>query len=102
MADFNFLDLKIVTDTVNKKVTVNFNTLRGTFTLTSSSITTSSTANGIYLKIAYSGVGTATSITIDLTTLSLPPGEYFFVECEITGTPKNPAPKHIIKSNYPL
>jgi plastocyanin domain-containing protein len=102
MADFNFLDLKIVTDTTNKKVTVNFNTLRGTFTLSSSSTTTIGTANGIYLKIAYSGSGTSTSITVDLKTLSLPTGAYSFIDCEITGTPKNPTPRHISKEPISL
>ena len=97
MADFNFQDLKIVTDTANKKVTANFNSLRGTFKLSSSSTTTIGTANGIFLKIAYTGGGSATSITVDLKTLSLPSGNYSFVECEITGTPKNPTPKHIIR-----
>lgn len=103
MADFNFLDLKMVTDTTNKKVTVNFNTLRGTFTLSSSSITTIGTANGIFVKIAYNGSsGSATSITVDLKTLSLPSGSYSFIECEITGTSKSPTPNHIVKDNIKL
>ena len=102
MADFNFLDLKMVTDTINKKVTLNFNTLRGTFILGQSSTTSLETVNGIYLKIDYSSTGTATSITIDLKTLSLPIGDYFFIECEIKGTPKNPNPNIIARSKTKL
>jgi carbon monoxide dehydrogenase subunit G len=98
MADFNFLDSKLTTDTVNKKVTLNFTSLRGTFSVTSSSVSTIGAANGIYLKINSAG-GTASSFTVDLKTLGLPTGSYTFVECEITGTSKSPAPKHIVKEN---
>jgi len=96
MADFNFLDSKITTDTVNKKVTLNFTSLRGTFTLTSSSVSTIGKANGIYLKIN-SAAGTASSFSVDLLKLGLPSGSYSFVECEITGTSKTPSPRHIVK-----
>jgi carbon monoxide dehydrogenase subunit G len=96
MADFNFLDSKLTTDTVNKKVTLNFTSLRGTFSVTSSSVSTIGSANGIYLKINCAG-GTASSFSVDLKTLGLPSGAYTFVECEITGTSKSPNPKHIVK-----
>ena len=96
MADFNFLDSKITTDTVNKKVTLNFTTFRGTFSLTSSSVSTIGTANGIYLKIN-SAAGTASTFSVDLKTLGLPSGSYSFIECEITGTSKTPSPRHIVK-----
>ena len=98
MADFNFLDSKITTDTVNKKVTLNFTSLRGTFSLTPSSVSTIGTANGIYLKINFvaSSTGT-TTFSVDLRTLGLPSGSYSFVECEITGTLKSPSPKQIVK-----
>lgn len=98
MADFNFLDCKLTTDTVNKKVTLNFTSLRGTFTVTSSAITTIGSASGIYLKIN-AAAGAASSISVDLRTLGLPSGSYVYVECEVTGTSKTPAPKIIIKEN---
>lgn len=98
MADFNFLDSKISTDTVNKKVTLNFTSLRGTFSRTSSSVSNIGAANGIYLKINFvaSSAGTST-FSVDLKTLGLPSGSYSFIECEITGTPKTPSPRHIVK-----
>ena len=101
MADFNFLDSKITTDTVNKKVTLNFTSLRGTFSVTSSSRSTIGAANGIYLKINCAG-GTASSFSVDLKTLGLPSGSYTYVECEITGTSKSPSPRQIVKENITI
>ena len=103
MADFNFLDTKIVTDTINKSIKLNFNTLSGSFTLSSASTTTIGTARGIYLKVNYSSLsGSATSITIDLKLLSLPIGTYSYIECEITGTSKSPTPKHVLREPISL
>jgi hypothetical protein len=96
MADFNFLDSKITTDTFNKKVTLDFTLLRGTFSLTSFSVSTIGRANGIYLKIN-SAAGVASSFSVDVLKLGLPSGSYSFIECEITGTSKIPAPRLIVK-----
>jgi hypothetical protein len=102
MADFHFLDSKIVTDTINKSITLNFNTLSGTFTLVSASTSTIGTAKGISLKMNFSSAsGSASSIAIDLKTLSLPVGTYSYIEFEITGTHK-PNPKHIMKDAIKL
>jgi hypothetical protein len=80
MATFNFLDLKIETDTTNKSTKLTFNTLTGSFTLTSASTSTIGTAKGIYLNVNYSSLsGTANSITIDLKTLWLPIGTYSYI-----------------------
>ena len=102
MADFHFLDCKIVTDTINKIITLNFNTLSGTYTLVSASNSTIGTAKGISLKMNFSSAsGSASSIAIDLKTLSLPVGTYSYIEFEITGTHK-PNPKHIMKDAIKL
>ena len=103
MATFNFLDLKIETDTTNKSTKLTFNTLTGSFTLTSASTSTIGTAKGIYLNVNYDSRGAANSISIDLKTLSLPIGTYSYIECEITGTPKpTPNPKLVMKDTIKL
>lgn len=103
MADFNFLDSKIVTDTINKIITLNFNTLSGTFTLTSASTSTIGTAKGISLKVDYRSLsGAPSSIGVDLKTLSLPAGTYSYIEIEITGTSKSPNPKFVMKEPIKL
>jgi|GEM_PF-3935370 len=102
MADFNFLDSKIVTDTINKSITLNFNTLTGSFTLASAATSTIGTAKGIYLNVNYDSRGSANSISIDLKSLSLPIGTYSYIECEITGTPKSPTPKLVMKEPIKL
>ena len=103
MADFNFLDTKIVTDTINKSIKLTFNTLSGSFTLSSASTTTIGTAKGIYIKVDYSSLsGSASSIAIDLKTLSLPTGTYSYIEIEITGTSKSPNPKFVMKEPIKL
>jgi hypothetical protein len=103
MADFHFLDCKIVTDTINKIITLNFNTLSGTFTLVSASTSTIGTAKGISLKVDYRSLsGAPSSIAIDLKTLSLPAGTYSYIEIEITGTSKSPTPKFVMRDAMKL